>query len=95
MAPRSDWPVVVPYGRSLCTKPILHTTTRVQALRHGISRALQLWEPELRPALKQAGLLTRDSRIVERKKPGRWVLLKACMQAFFSCLVMVTISESW
>ncbi len=43
----------------------------MQALRHGISRALQLWEPELRPALKQAGLLTRDSRIVERKKPGR------------------------
>ncbi|GAB4819522.1 hypothetical protein N2152v2_006568 [Parachlorella kessleri] len=46
-------------------------TGQAQALRHGISRALQLWEPELRPALKQAGLLTRDSRIVERKKPGR------------------------
>lgn len=40
------------------------------ALRHGISRCLDLFEPELHTALKQAGFLTRDSRIVERKKPG-------------------------
>ena len=40
------------------------------ALRHGISRCLDLFEPELRPALKKAGFLTRDSRVVERKKPG-------------------------
>lgn len=40
------------------------------AIRHGISRALQYFEPELRGALKDAGLLTRDSRAVERKKIG-------------------------
>jgi small subunit ribosomal protein S9 len=41
------------------------------AVRHGISRALTLFEPDLRPALKQGGFLTRDSRVVERKKYGR------------------------
>lgn len=41
------------------------------ALRHGISRALVNFEPDLRPALKKAGYLTRDSRTVERKKYGR------------------------
>jgi small subunit ribosomal protein S9 len=41
------------------------------AVRHGISRALTYYEPELRPALKQAGFLTRDARVVERKKYGR------------------------
>ncbi len=40
------------------------------AVRHGISRALQNFEPELRAALKKAGMLTRDSRVVERKKVG-------------------------
>jgi len=40
------------------------------ALRHGISRALDLFEPELHTTLKKAGFLTRDSRVVERKKPG-------------------------
>ena len=40
------------------------------ALRHGISQALVHYEPELRPSLKAAGFLTRDSRIVERKKYG-------------------------
>ena len=40
------------------------------ALRHGISRALDLFEPQLHTALKKAGFLTRDSRVVERKKPG-------------------------
>ena len=41
------------------------------AVRHGLSRALTYFEPNLRPALKKAGFLTRDSRIVERKKYGR------------------------
>ncbi|WP_312530223.1 30S ribosomal protein S9 [Paracoccus sp. (in: a-proteobacteria)] len=41
------------------------------AVKHGISKALQLHEPALRPALKAAGFLTRDSRVVERKKYGK------------------------
>ena len=40
------------------------------ALRHGISKALNLYDPGLRPALKRIGFLTRDSRVVERKKAG-------------------------
>ncbi|HVZ01596.1 MAG TPA: 30S ribosomal protein S9 [Dongiaceae bacterium] len=41
------------------------------AVRHGISKALTHYEPDLRPALKKEGFLTRDSRTVERKKYGR------------------------
>ncbi len=41
------------------------------ALRHGISRALTYYEPDLRGALKKGGFMTRDSRVVERKKYGR------------------------
>ena len=41
------------------------------AVKHGISKALQLYDPSLRGALKAAGFLTRDSRVVERKKYGR------------------------
>jgi small subunit ribosomal protein S9 len=41
------------------------------AVRHGISRALDLFEPNLHKLLRQGGFLTRDSRIVERKKYGR------------------------
>ena len=41
------------------------------AIRHGISRALLEYNPELRPRLKAAGLLTRDARRVERKKYGQ------------------------
>ncbi len=41
------------------------------AVRHGISKALTYYEPTLRPALKAAGFLTRDPRVVERKKYGR------------------------
>ena len=41
------------------------------AVRHGLSRALSLFEPDLRKPLKTAGMLTRDSRVVERKKYGR------------------------
>jgi small subunit ribosomal protein S9 len=41
------------------------------AVRHGISKALTHYEPELRAPLKKGGFLTRDSRVVERKKYGR------------------------
>ena len=47
------------------------------AIRHGISRALTLLNPEFRPALKAAGFLTRDPRMKERKKYG----LKAARRA--------------
>ena len=40
------------------------------AIRHGISKALTLYDSGLRPALKKVGFLTRDSRVVERKKAG-------------------------
>ena len=40
------------------------------ALRHGISKALSLYDSSLRPSLKKVGLITRDSRVVERKKSG-------------------------
>ena len=40
------------------------------ALRHGISKALTMYDQGLRPALKKIGFLTRDSRVVERKKAG-------------------------
>ena len=51
------------------------------AIRHGISRALTQYDEELRPQLKKAGLLTRDPRRVERKKPG---LVKARKSKQFS-----------
>ena len=41
------------------------------AVKHGISKALTVYDPGLRPALKAAGFLTRDSRVVERKKYGK------------------------
>jgi small subunit ribosomal protein S9 len=41
------------------------------AVRHGISKALTYFEPELRTSLKRGGFLTRDSRVVERKKYGK------------------------
>ena len=40
------------------------------AIRHGISKALSLYDASLRPALKKVGFITRDSRVVERKKAG-------------------------
>lgn len=46
-------------------------TGQAGAVKHGISKALQLYDPSLRGALKAAGFLTRDSRVVERKKFGR------------------------
>ena len=53
------------------------TTGQAGAIRHGLSRALVKADPELRPALKSAGFLTRDSRMKERKKYG----LKAARRA--------------
>jgi len=52
-------------------------TGQAGAIRHGIARALEAAEPELRPALKKAGFLTRDPRMKERKKYG----LKAARRA--------------
>ena len=44
---------------------------QADALRHGISRALVAYNPELKAILKPEGMMTRDSRVVERKKPGK------------------------
>lgn len=46
------------------------STSQAEAIRHGISRALVSDDDTLRPILKKAGLLTRDARVKERKKPG-------------------------
>jgi len=46
-------------------------TGQARAIKHGISVALQKYNPELRAKLKKAGFLTRDARIVERKKYGQ------------------------
>ena len=48
------------------------------AVRHGISKALTYFEPALRSALKKGGFLTRDSRVVERKKYGRHKARRSC-----------------
>lgn len=45
-------------------------SSQADALRHGISKALLQYDPELRSQLKKAGFLTRDARVKERKKPG-------------------------
>jgi len=44
---------------------------QADALRHGISRALVAFNPELKTILKPEGMMTRDARVVERKKPGK------------------------
>jgi len=44
---------------------------QADALRHGISRALVAFNPEIKAILKPEGMMTRDSRVVERKKPGK------------------------
>ncbi|MBN1783437.1 MAG: 30S ribosomal protein S9 [Alphaproteobacteria bacterium] len=46
-------------------------TGQASAIKHGISKALTLSDETMRPALKKEGFLTRDSRTVERKKPGQ------------------------
>ena len=55
----------------ICTVTNGGLSGQAGAVRHGLSRALTLYEPDLRPTLKKAGFLTRDSRVVERKKFGR------------------------
>lgn len=61
----------------VCTVAGGGVTGQAGAIRHGISRALLLFDPELRSALKKAGFLTRDPRMKERKKYG----LKAARRA--------------
>ena len=46
-------------------------SAQADALKHGITKALVAYEPTFRAILKPEGLLTRDSRVVERKKPGK------------------------
>jgi len=52
-------------------------SAQAQAIRHGLARALVAKDESLRPVLKEAWLLTRDARKVERKKPGRHKARKA------------------
>ena len=61
----------------ICTVSGGGVTGQAGAIRHGLSRALLQFNPELRPALKKAGFLTRDPRMKERKKYG----LKAARRA--------------
>ncbi|MBQ8824043.1 MAG: 30S ribosomal protein S9 [Ruminococcus sp.] len=61
----------------VCTVTGGGVTGQAGAIRHGVSRALLEFNPELRPALKKAGFLTRDPRMKERKKYG----LKAARRA--------------
>ena len=61
----------------VCTVAGGGVTGQAGAIRHGLSRALLEFDPELRPALKKAGFLTRDPRMKERKKYG----LKAARRA--------------
>ena len=55
----------------LCTVKGGGLSGQAGAVKHGISKALQLYDPALRAPLKAAGFLTRDSRVVERKKYGK------------------------
>ncbi len=59
------------YFDVICTVEGGGLSGQAGAVRHGISRALTYYAPELRAVLKQGGFLTRDSRIVERKKYGK------------------------
>src|SRR6202034_901092 len=58
------------YGGN-CTVTGCGLSGQARAVRHGISKALTYFEPDLRSVLKKGGFLTRDSRVVERKKYGR------------------------
>src|SRR4051794_28306245 len=55
----------------VCTLSGRGLSGQARAVRHGLSKALTYFEPELRSALKRGGFLTRDSRVVERKKYGK------------------------
>ena len=76
----ADDPASQPFQRGRCLEGQFDVNATVAggglsgqagAVKHGISKALQLYEPALRGALKAAGFLTRDSRVVERKKYGK------------------------
>ena len=56
---------------AMCTVKGGGLSGQAGAVKHGIAKALSLYDPELRPSLKAAGFLTRDPRVVERKKYGR------------------------
>src|SRR3979409_2614087 len=58
-------------SESICTVAGGGLSGQAGAVRHGISKALTYFEPDLRGILKKGGFLTRDSRVVERKKYGR------------------------
>jgi len=55
----------------ICTVAGSGPSGQAGAVRHGIAKALTHYEPDLRSVLKKGGFLTRDSRVVERKKYGR------------------------
>jgi small subunit ribosomal protein S9 len=55
----------------ICTVSGSGLSGQAGAIRHGIAKALSDFEPALRPAMRRAGFLTRDPRVVERKKYGR------------------------
>ena len=61
----------------VCTVAGGGVTGQAGAIRHGLSRALLVFNPELRPTLKAAGMLTRDPRMKERKKYGLKVARRA------------------
>ena len=73
----------------ICTVTGGGVTGQAGAIRHGIARALLEFNPELRPALKKAGFLTRDPRMKERKKYG----LKAETSIFYRYCVISFVSE--
>ena len=54
----------------ICTVKGGGKSAQAEAIRHGIARALVIYNEELRPSLKKAGFLTRDARVKERKKYG-------------------------
>src|SRR6201982_2776829 len=56
---------------AICTVAGGRLSGQAGAVRHGISKALTYFEPDLRGVLKKGGFLTRDSRVVERKKYGK------------------------
>jgi len=65
---------IVQLGNKFDLKVNVHgggLASQAGAIRHGVSRALVKYDETLKPALKTKGLLTRDPRMVERKKPGR------------------------
>src|SRR3569623_1745648 len=68
------------------------------AVRHGLSKALTNFEPELRGVLKKGGILTRDSRVVERKKYGkakarRSIQISKRLENHSTCLQLQTVRQ--